>query len=72
MPIIKACQKEAASATNATQKRQLQRMVADICSIFGSCCIGCTDAPTVLGNYKKTLLRLMNEEGYREAGIELA
>lgn len=72
MPIIKACQKEASSAANTTQKRQLQRMVADICSVFGSCCIGCTDAPAVLGNYKKTLLRLMNEEGYREAGIELA
>ena len=62
LPIVKTCQKELGSVQNATQKRHYQLDIANIFSIFGSCCVCATDCCTVLPNYKKFLLRIMKDE----------
>ena len=68
---MKACQKELSTVQNATQKRHYQLDIANIFSIFGSCCVCATDCCTVLPNYKKFLLRIMKDEDCTEGSIAI-
>ena len=69
--MIKACQKEIASVKNITQKRRYQINLADIFSIFASCCVCATDAATVLPNYKKMLVRVIDNDQTIDAGVAI-
>lgn len=69
--MIKACQKEIASVKNITQKRRYQINLADIFSIFASCCVCATDVATVLPNYKKMLVRVIDNEQTIDAGVAI-
>ena len=72
LPVVKACAAAAESASNETQKQQLQKEIASIWGVFASCCVGAKDVAAVLPSYRKALLRVLNDEKNLEAGYQVA